>query len=126
MAAHSNDHARCAAAVSATARSVETVQERSARVPATQCGLQLDQESPLSDHWWSWPDSGGSKMRKFGSVVRGTTSAEGFLAEEPLLQTSNRCGTTAMAPMAKPLITAANHDKSRARGKKRSQDGEEG
>jgi hypothetical protein len=125
-AAHGNDHARCAAAVSATAESVETVPEGSARVPATQRGLQTAQESPLSDRWWSWPDGGGSKTRKFGSVVRGTTPAEGFPVEEPLVQTSDRCGTTAKARKVKPSTTAANHDESRARGKKRSQESDEG
>jgi hypothetical protein len=125
MAVQGNDHARCAAAASATAGSVETVQEGSARVPATQRALQLAQESPLSDHWWSWPDGGESKMSNFGSVVRGTTPAEGFPVEEPLVQTSDRCGTTDKAPMVKPT-TAANHDKSRARGKKRSQESQEG
>jgi hypothetical protein len=126
MAVHGNDRARCAVAVLATAGSVETVPKEGARVPATQCGLQTAQESPLSDRWWSWPDGGGSKMKKFGSVVGGATPAEGFLVEEPLVQSSNRCGTTAMVAMVKPSITAANHDKSRARGKKRSQDSEEG
>jgi hypothetical protein len=65
-------------------------------------------------------------MKKFGSVVGRTTPAEGFLDEEPLVQTSNRCGTTAKARKVKPSITAANPDKSRARGKKRSHDSEEG
>jgi hypothetical protein len=89
-AVHGNDHARYAAAVSATAGSVETVPKEGARVPATQRALQLAQESPLCDHWWSWPDGGGPKMRMLGSVVTGTIPAEGFLAEEPFVQTSSR------------------------------------